>query len=218
MSAAAARTYWRALMENVVSLIEDAAALLEQSPARARSLLILGQEELGKAHGIYELANRAWTDGEPTVELPDRFIKMERSHPPKIIQSLDFGSELAQFWGDYSFLDEYQEMTIDEAVEHALAKRENYKTSAKTINLQKQAGFYVDRNGEEISSPQTVTVGNLADDIVQTAGVAEMLLITDHSRMKMETPDSYESTHDLQFRLLPFSHPGDFVGRDEGGP
>jgi AbiV family abortive infection protein len=37
-------------MENVVSLIEDAAALLaNDSPGRARSLVILAEEELSKA-------------------------------------------------------------------------------------------------------------------------------------------------------------------------
>jgi AbiV family abortive infection protein len=210
IKATTARAYWQALMDNTTALIEDAARLSGPSPARARSLLILAKEELGKAHGVYQLAETAWTTGEPTVELSPRFVKMERSHPPKIVQSLDFGSELGRFWGNYSFLDEYEGMTLDEMVEHALSKEADYTTSAKELNLQKQAGFYVDRSGDDIKSPLTTTVEDLEEDIQRTAAVAEMLLITDHSRMKLYTPDDYESTHDLQLRLLTISHPEDF--------
>jgi hypothetical protein len=40
--------------------------------------------------------------------------------------------------------------------------------------------------------------------------VVEMLLISDHSRMKLGMPaESYDSTGDLQVRLLPIAHPED---------
>lgn len=38
-----------------------------------------------------------------------------------------------------------------------------------------------------------------------------MLLITDHTRMKFDSPDRYDSTSDIQMRLLPFSHPDEFL-------
>ncbi|HZM75771.1 MAG TPA: hypothetical protein VFC19_08600 [Candidatus Limnocylindrales bacterium] len=38
----------------------------------------------------------------------------------------------------------------------------------------------------------------------------EMLLITDHSRMKFDAITAYDSTHQQQRRLLPISHPEDF--------
>lgn len=190
VSAALARQYWRALLANVVSLIEDAATLLEASPARARSLLILAQEETGKAHAIYGLAERAWSSDLPTVELPVWFLKLERLHRDKIVASQAFTEDLPAFWGDFTEL-------------------EPTAPSAAEINLQKQAGFYVDRDGDQVTSPQEAEVvpAALIDDVVRTAGVAEMLLITDHSRMKADSPDRYDSTHDLQARLLPFSHP-----------
>jgi hypothetical protein len=48
-------------------------------------------------------------------------------------------------------------------------------------------------------------------DLIRTAAVAEMLLITDHSRMKFDSPDRYDPTSDIQMRLLPFSHPDKFL-------
>jgi hypothetical protein len=93
--------------------------------------------------------------------------------------------------------------------------QETREVDAKAINLQKQAGFYVDRSGDDITTPQGTPVNDLMDLVIQTAGVAEMLLIADHSRMKMETPEQYEGTQDLQFRLLPYSHPEDFFRGEE---
>jgi hypothetical protein len=37
-----------------------------------------------------------------------------------------------------------------------------------------------------------------------------MLLIKDHSRMKLEVETPYDSTHEQQHRLLPISHPDDW--------
>ena len=42
-----------------------------------------------------------------------------------------------------------------------------------------------------------------------------MLLIRDHSRMKMEAVTPYDSTHDQQFRLLPISHPEDWTAASD---
>lgn len=98
-------------MENVASLVEDAALLLERSPARARSLLILAQEETGKAHRLYTLAETAWSKGLPTVDLSDDLAKLERRHQLKIVASLDFGEDLPSFWGDYAALDAFSRMS-----------------------------------------------------------------------------------------------------------
>lgn len=42
---------------------------------------------------------------------------------------------------------------------------------------------------------------------MRLAEVALMHLIEDHRRMKLNTPDAYDSTHDLQTRLLLCAHP-----------
>jgi AbiV family abortive infection protein len=206
--AALARDYWRALLGNATSLIEDAALLLDQSPARARSLLILAQEELGKAQRLYDLASHAWSSQAATVDLPPSFTEMERWHNPKIVASLEQAAELPAFWGDYSSLAAMPSLdaTAEEWDAHIAEVEAGHRKSAHAINLQKQAGFYVDRDGDSIRSPQEVEVPTIVEEVMRTAGVAEMMLISDHTRMQ-DDDGPYDPTHDLQQRLLPFSHP-----------
>ncbi|WP_158083802.1 AbiV family abortive infection protein [Mycobacterium sp. AT1] len=60
LNAVNSRAYWRALMANAVALVEDAHTLLDKgSAARARSLLILAQEELARATALYSTAMAA---------------------------------------------------------------------------------------------------------------------------------------------------------------
>lgn len=196
-------------MTNVVSLVDDAAMLAEQSPARARSLLILAQEETGKAHVIYDAAQSAWTEGLPVVELPPRFRRLERLHQPKIIASMELEEELPSFWGDYSTIEPLADLTMEQLDGHLKARSAERALSAGEVNRRKQAGFYVDRDDDQITTPQTVQVtpSDLVHELMRTAAVAEMLLISDHSRMKLDSPDRYDSTRDLQTRLLPYAHP-----------
>lgn len=42
-----------------------------------------------------------------------------------------------------------------------------------------------------------------------------MLLIKDHSRMKLEADTPYDSTHAQQHRLLPISHPEDWAAASQ---
>lgn len=42
-----------------------------------------------------------------------------------------------------------------------------------------------------------------------------MLLIKDHSRMKLHASTPYDSTHDQQHRLLSISHPEDWQSASE---
>ena len=37
-----------------------------------------------------------------------------------------------------------------------------------------------------------------------------MMLIRDHSRMKFDTPEDYDDTGNLQWRLMPTSHPEEY--------
>jgi hypothetical protein len=76
-----------------------------------------------------------------------------------------------------------------------------------------------------ITSPTEVKLGNITKDLQVAAQVIEMLLIRDHSRMKMDAVTEYDSTHAQQFRFLPTSHPADWAaalessrrGDDPGG-
>lgn len=110
ISAPAARQWWRALMENVVSLIKDAQLLVERdSPGRARSRAILGLEEPAKARWIYQSAQHVWTAdlcipghdhgrGNQVV-IPDPLRSRRRPHDEKLQAAEQFASRLDGFWG-----------------------------------------------------------------------------------------------------------------------
>ena len=203
MSGEEVRQWWRALMENVVALLEDAHLLLVSgSSARGRSLGILAQEELGKALWLYDAAHPVWTAGHGSITLPDKFEAMARKHPPKLIEALSFGQQLAGFWGDYSHEESRPPELWLERFEREAAEKE---TAADRMNQDKQSGFYVDRKQGTLHTPADVGPQGIEEALKRSTQVAEMLLITDHSRMKHHGV-AYDSTHDLQMRLLPFSH------------
>ena len=45
---------------------------------------------------------------------------------------------------------------------------------------------------------------------MRAAQVIGMMLIRDHSRMKFDTPEDYDDTGNLQWRLMPTSHPEEY--------
>lgn len=207
-----ARAWWRALMTNVVDLIVDSHRLLRAgSVARARSLTILALEELGKAERVYNAAERPWSTGLSTVPIPEQLLDWRR-HPEKLDQGLFYSDYLPAFWGDW------MSIPIREPIDGGFAawhdeRRQDTQARARDLNLKKQSGFYVDRSADgALATPATdpVTHEEVSDLHKRVAGAAEMLLITDHSRMKQETPDRYDSTHMLQTALLIYSHPEDF--------
>ncbi|ANC29934.1 hypothetical protein [Isoptericola dokdonensis] len=83
------------------------------------------------------------------------------------------------------------------------------------MNDEKMSGFYVDADyeAEDVHGPADAGDDGLVDLIVDTARIAEMLLVRDHSRMKFADPAvPYDGTHGLQVRFLDYS--GAFA--DEG--
>jgi hypothetical protein len=74
------------------------------------------------------------------------------------------------------------------------------------------AGFYVDLDdsGSAVHSPTEIEPGTISADLQTAAQVIEMLLIKDHSRMKLDAQTPYDSTHEQQHRLLPISHPDEW--------
>lgn len=213
-----ARSLWKALMDNASALISDADVLLEhKSYGRARSLTVLAQEELGKALWIYEVFADAWSTGAEQVLGVARLRTDGRRHAVKYMESFVFGEELAMFWGDYGSL-EIPEDDSREGWQTFLArKRSDAEAAGKQANEEKMAGFYVDLDvdGETILAPRDIAEGTIAEDLRTAAQVVEMLLIKDHSRMKIEAVTPYDSTHEQQFRLLPISHPADWEAASE---
>ena len=210
-----AREFWKALMDNASALIADAHVLLKAgSFGRSRSLTVLAQEELGKALWIYDTFATAWNSAAAEPYKVDRLAKHGRDHVQKYLEAFVFGDELAAFWGDYSSLDHRQG---GESLEDAWKRRRGEaEAAARDANVAKQRGFYVDRdNSGVISSPTDVATGTNEEDLQVAAQVVEMLLIRDHSRMKLDADTDYDSTHAQQFRLLPISHPDDWAAASE---
>jgi AbiV family abortive infection protein len=216
MTPAAAREFWKALMDNASSLIADARLLLTvESYGRARSLTVLAQEELGKALWVYQTFQQAWSVGDDQPRKANALGQHGRNHTRKYLEAIVFGNELASFWGHDSDLALPNE---GESWEDFWARRNREAGEAATeANLAKQRGFYVDRDDEgHVFSPTGIPSGTIAEDLAEAAQVVEMLLIQDHSRMKFEASTPYDSTHEQQFRLLPISHPDDWAAASDG--
>lgn len=216
ITAEEARGWWRALMENACALIEDADVLAEnESYGRARSLVVLGMEELSKALRLYLMARSEWSkplglygrSPEPAgpVQVPDLLGTTRRPHAEKLKIAEQFASGLDGFW-DPSRRDEYY-FPDDIAA---------FESSAKQRNLDKQAGFYVDRVSGIISSPLSVEGDEVRALIRHAAEVLEMHLIEDHTRQQNSPdPKRIDSSQGLHWQILPIAHPEEvaaFIG------
>lgn len=215
MTPTEARQFWHALTDNASSLVVDAHVLLSAgSFARARSLTVLAQEELGKAIWIYDSFEGDWTEGRHAARSVDQLQEHGRNHTRKYLEAFVFGDELAMFWGDYSAVDDRRD---GESWEDMFQRRHgDAEAAAKVANHDKQRGFYVDRDRDgTISSPTAIESGTIATDLQTAAPVIEMLLIKDHSRMKLDAKTPYDSTGPQQFRLLAIAHPEDWSAASE---
>jgi AbiV family abortive infection protein len=211
MSPVRAREFWKALVDNASSLITDARTLLNASSyGRAYSLTVLAQEELGKALWIYDVFQGDWSSGADQPRTVDALAQHGRSHTKKYLEAVVFGDNLAEFWGDYSAV-RATGLSYEEWEKAHKARQREAEAAARTANLAKQRGFYVDRDEDStILSPTAIPAGTTEADLQTAARVIEMLLIKDHVRMKSAaTP--YDSTHEQQFRLLSVAHPEDWA-------
>lgn len=212
-----ARRWWKSLMANTVALVEDAALLASHDSAgRAQALIVLAMEELAKARWLYEASEYEWTaplglyglEPRPAgdVLVPEGLRSTRRPHAEKLQVAEQFASGLAGFW------------SLDRRMEYyERADLETFTATAKQRNLDKQAGFYVDREGESITSPLAITADDIVNAIRRTAKVVQMHLIEDHTRQQ-DAPDAslIDSAEDLHWAVTPYSDPelfADFVSR-----
>lgn len=205
-------------MDNATNLIADADVLLERgSYGRARSLTVLAQEELGKALWLYQTFAESWSTGAEEALTATKLTTDGRSHAVKYMEAFVFGRELEGFWG----VQRFEDLPLDasEADWQAYFARQAAKAEAagKQANADKMAGFYVDldKDGDTVHSPADIGPETIADDLRTAAQVVEMLLITDHSRMKFDAVTPYDSTHAQQYSLLPITHPEDWQAASE---
>ena len=220
LTAQNSRAYWRSLMANVVALIDDAHVLLNNdSPGRARSLLILAQEELARATVLYGTAVDAWEGNAETVELPPQLdparpgktkphLTVSKNHHDKITQAETYGHDLRPFWGDYS--------------DWAESASGPVSRDPAEVDREKQSGFYVaaaPSAGGRFESPLDVEAEPVAAELERVAQVAEMALISDHTRLQaLDTAGSDDSVQDLHWMVMPYAHPdlwADFTSQGE---
>ncbi|NOJ60904.1 AbiV family abortive infection protein [Arthrobacter sp. 260] len=207
-----ARRWWKSLMANAVALIEDAALLAgHQSPGRSQSLVVLAIEELAKARWLYETSEREWTaplglfGQTPTpggkVRVPEGLRTTRRPHAEKLQVAEQFASRLGGFWDQRRRVEYYQ-----------LPDLATFESTARRRNLDKQAGFYVDRAGDVVTSPLNIPADGVAEDIQHAAKVIQMHLIEDHTRQQDCADLSLiDSAEDLHWTILPYSDPGSFA-------
>lgn len=218
ISAEFARHWWKTLMANAVALVKDAAVLAShESPGRAQSLIVLAMEELAKARWLYQAAEWEWTSSlglygprlAGPVLVPEGLRTTRRPHAEKLQVAEQFASGLGGFWNSDRRIEYYE-----------LPDLATFEATAKQRNLNKQAGFYVDRAGEVITSPLDVTGDGVADDIRRAAEVIQMHLIEDHTRQQ-DSPDPslIDSAEDMHWAIMPYSDPelfADFMDRMSG--
>uniref|UniRef100_UPI003D703ABB AbiV family abortive infection protein n=1 Tax=Micrococcus luteus TaxID=1270 RepID=UPI003D703ABB len=143
-----------------------------------------------------------------------------RKHAVKYMEAFVFGQELSAFWGDYETLYEGApplDGSREDWTAWFKAQRTEAAAAGKQANEDKMRGFYVDLQPKDdlLLTPGDIGSGTIADDLQTAAQVVEMLLIKDHSRMKLDARTPYDSTHAQQHRLLSISHPEDWHSASE---
>lgn len=217
VSADFARRWWKSLMANAVALVEDAHALADRGSAgRAQALLVLAMEEVAKARWLYEAAEWEWSarlglhgvqPREPgLVRVPDGLRTTRAPHAEKLQVAEQFASGLGGFWNPDRRIEYYQ-----------LPDLETFHGLARQRNLDKQAGFYVDRAADRIASPLDIPAGGIVEQIRRAAEVVQMHLIQDHTRQQdASVPSRIDSVEDLHWTILPYSDPEFFTEEPPG--
>lgn len=137
---------WRALLSNVLDLIEDADTLLERkSYARARSLVILASEELARAVWLDRLASAVRLGPDSTVLVPAAFWREQKDHRAKLKEVEGYAVGLAYFWSG-----------TDLSLEPIPTPRE-LGDRAAWLDREKMSGFYVEADAREVRSPSQLT-------------------------------------------------------------
>ncbi len=156
---------WRSLVDNAAGLIVDAYVLYPTSPARAQSLIVLAQEELGKSEWVFDACWEGWKSGsgEP-VNVP-RLRDHGRSHIEKFATAHEASEIVRFFWT----------VPPDENFGETVALsdgevRDLYRRFARAADADKQRGFYVDLQDDgTLSVPKSIDRPRLADEIVIAA-------------------------------------------------
>lgn len=199
-------------MTNACALVEDADFLAAHgSMGRAQALLVLAIEELAKARWLYEAAEYQWSrplglyglEPQPAgnIVVPEQLRNRRLPHLTKLQTAEQYASGLGSFWDAARRIEYYQ-----------LPDLAAFESAARQRNLDKRAGFYVDRDDDVILSPLEAGPEGVPDLVVLSAQTIEMHLIEDHTRQQ-DAPDDapVDSSQDLHWAILPLAHPDEFA-------
>jgi len=173
MTPATARALWEALVDNAAHLVAEA-DMLFPSP-RAQSLIVLAEEEVGKAVWVSRAFWNAWGDSDETpLEVPE--LRTDgRRHLPKLVQAFDFWTAAIEVPGNA------EPVEIELVREHAPELLVAYLTGqAHSDDQSKMRGFYVDiDNDGTISVPHRIERPHLRVHIWQVADMVQWLITND---------------------------------------
>lgn len=172
----AARTFWLALLGNAARTTLEAHTLFP-SP-RSQSLVVLAQEEVGKAVWVYKSFWNAWDDGD---EMPREVPELHNQgfhHLAKLIAATDFLTAIVELPGWSGPVD------IELARTHSPDVLDAYLESlAQGDNEAKKRGFYVDLQADgSFTVPHDIDRPYLRFQIWQTADMIKWFLDDDHLR------------------------------------
>lgn len=192
MTPTTARALWHALVENAAHLVAEADTLFP-SP-RAQSLIVLAEEEVGKAVWVRRAFWDAWGDGSETpIEVPE-LRTHGRRHFPKLVEAIDFWTAAIEVPGNA------EPVEVELVREHAPELLVAYlKGEAHADDQAKMKGFYVDVEDDgTISVPHRIERPELRGHIWRVADMVQWLITWDAlgaslaGRPKQPSPDVEE--------------------------
>jgi len=173
MTPMTARALWLALLDNAARIVVEADALFP-SP-RAQSLVVLAQEEVGKAVWVYKTFSGAWNDRDETPDEVLQLRKQGRSHIAKLMEAADFWTALVEV------PDSPQPVEIELVKAHAPEMLLTYLSGiAHEDNEAKKKGFYVDLEEDgTFTVPHEIERPLLRSHIWEAADMIQWCLIED---------------------------------------
>lgn len=201
----AARAFWLALLDNAARITIEAHALFP-SP-RAQSLVVLAQEEMGKAVWVYKTFWRAWNDGDETPREVPELRNKAFHHLAKLVEATDFATALVDVPGspepvEIELVKTYAPDVLDAYLE-GLAQEDNEA---------KKRGFYVDLRADgSFTVPHEIDRPLLRVQIWQAADTIKWAIDEDQLRASLAGIKPISPTDELEALIGPvLDHgPGD---------
>ena len=192
----AARAFWLALLDNAARSINDADALFP-SP-RAQSLVVLAQEEVGKAVWVYKSFYNAWNGGDETPREVPELRNKGLNHLAKLIEATDFLTAMVEVPGFSEAVD------IEIAKAHAPDALAAYLNGlAQEDNEAKKRGFYVDLRADgSFTVPHEIDRPLLRFQIWEAADMIQWFLVEDHMRASLTGKKPVSPTEDVETLLV----------------